>query len=74
MGIGDWGLGIGDWGLGIGLEDNTQYILKVKLTNDSCLLENLKNNSIINKERNINYISPEIWKIKNIMKNVIYGV
>ena len=42
------------------LEDNTQYILKVKLTNDSCLLENLKNNSIINKERNINYISPEI--------------
>ena len=46
------------------LEDKTQYILKLKLTNDSCLLENLINDSITNKERNINYISPEILKNK----------
>ena len=47
------------------LEENTQYILKLKLTNDSCLLNNIPNNSIINKEKNLNYIAPEILKNKN---------
>ena len=46
-------------------EYDTQYILKLKLTNDSCLLEDLPNNPIINKERNINYIAPEILKEDN---------
>ena len=47
-------------------ENESKFVIKLKLTNDSCLLKDLQKALKLNKSTNIKFISPEILKNEKV--------